>query len=145
MIYDQTTYEKLQTLDKVLHLLLEDPLVQDRFKELATFEKLGGEVTNVKNLTAQMYQALSEVSSYIDNNRYNLQNLAMYLNEFMQLQSDMAYGYVTGTDYSSRLNTIQQNLSNIYFSWQGKINKFVRSKRLRFNKRVLQEVITTCH
>ena len=116
MIYDDQVYKKLQTIDKVLHLLLEDPVVQERFKEVATFEKLGGEVEDVTNLTALMYQALNDVSGYIDGNRYSISNFHMYMKEFMQLQYDQASGYVTGGDYEQRLYNIKCNLENIYFS-----------------------------
>ena len=116
MIYDDQVYKKLQTIDKVLHLLLEDPVVQERFKEVATFEKLGGEVEDVTNLTALMYQALNDVSGYIDGNRYSISNFHMYMKEFMQLQHDHAFGFCNGSEYQSRIDQIKMDIDNLYFT-----------------------------
>jgi hypothetical protein len=115
MVYDNRVYEKLQTVDRVVHLLLEDPVVQDRFKELATFDKLGGDTDDAEMLTSQMYQALNHISNYIDGTRYDLSNFLMYMKEFMQLHQDQVNGFTTGSEYAQRLTVIKMNIDNLHF------------------------------
>lgn len=114
--YNANIHAKLLALDKVLHVLLEDKVILERFEEIKTFIALGGEADDTQKIISGLYQAVNDVASYIDANRYNLSNMHNYMKEFMQLQQDQAYGYTTGAEYQQRLDQIKMNLENIYFT-----------------------------
>lgn len=114
--YDANIHAKLLALDKVLHVLLEDKVILERFEEIKTFIALGGEADDTQKIISGLYQAVNDVASYIDSNRYQLNNFHMYMKEFMQLQHDHAFGFCNGSEYQSRIDQIKMDIDNLYFT-----------------------------
>lgn len=115
MMFDHEIYEKLKKIDAVLHAALSDEVILDRMREQRVFDKLAdAECPTEAKLLSHTYQAVSDITMYIETNRYQLSNMLTQQQMQAQLLSEYFQGYKTISDCSHEMEQIKYNLNSIH-------------------------------